>query len=661
MQTTTGSPSSLSRKHPHLLGYGAAVLLTVVALLLTLLLEPLLSKTPSPLFFAAVALSAAFSGLGPALLATGLSALALDFLLLEPEGQLTATTDSALHMGGFVLVAMLISALDERRRRAETRFALAAGRLQVLAEASRAFAKAVPDWQATVETVARRTAETIGDCCVLSLASEDRRWLVPVAWHHPDPKAHALMGQLYTNVRHGLAEGPSGQVLQTGQPLLLPKVAPADVTAVTKPEYAGYLERFPIHSVLIVPLRHEGRILGTLTLTRNTPDQPYTPADEILLQDLADRAALSINNAQINAHYRGLFEEVAEGIVVVDADRRFLDVNPAAARLLGYSREELCRLRVDDIVAADPAEISGEWNRFLGESLWRGEFTLRRKDGVPVPVDVTATMVKLPTGAVHLAAWRDVSARQELERLRESFVASVSHDLRTPLTAIKAGLGMLEASGADQLPDEQRQLLANARRNAERLGMLVDDLLAHNQLQAGTLHLDVEPLDLRGVVANATTAIHPLIRQKGQRLELHLPNPLSVTGDKHRLEQVIVNVLGNAHQHTPAGTRIAVSGTVSDGEVCLTVHDNGPGIPSTELEAIFQRFHRLSTSNGGSGLGLAIARSLVDLHGGRLWAESEPRRGTAFHMALPLATVGGRVENGRPTVSRPNDPPAETA
>ncbi len=431
------------------------------------------------------------------------------------------------------------------------------------------------------------------------------------------------------------------------------------MTAATKPEYAVYLERFPIHSVLIVPLRREGRILGTLTLSRNAPNHPYTFADQILLQDLADRAALSINNAQINAHYRGLFEEVAEGIVVVDADRRFLDVNPAAAQLLGYSREELCRLRVDDIVAADPGEISGEWNRFLGDSMWRGEFTLRRKDGVSVPVDVTATMVKLPTGTVHLAAWRDVSARQELEQLREIFVASVSHDLRTPLTAIKAGLGMLEASGADQLPEELRQLLANARRNAERLGMLIDDLLAHNQLQAGTLRLDIEPLDLRGVVANATTAIHPLIRQKGQALELHLPDPLSVTGDKHWLEQVVVNVLANAHHHTPTGTRIAVSGTVSDGEVCLTVHDTGPGIPSTELEAIFQRFHRLSTSNGGSGLGLAIARSLVDLHGGRLWAESEPRRGTAFHMALPLATVDGRMESRRPTGS--NDPTAETA
>ncbi len=374
MQTTAGPSSSSLQKHPHLLAYGAAVLLTVVALLLTLLLEPLLAKTPSPLFFAAVALSAAFGGLGPALLATGLSALALDLLLLAPEGQLAATTDSALHLGGFVLVAMLISALDQRRRRADARLAVAASRLQVLAEASRTFSEAVPGWQATVKTVARRTAETIGDACVLSLASEDAQLLVPVAWHHPDPKADALLGQLYANVRHGVAEGPSGRVLQTGRALLLPKVAPMDVTAATKPEYAGYLERFPVHSLLIVPLRHEGRVMGTLALSRNVPDRPYTSADQILLQDLADRAALAINNARINAHYRGLFEEVAEGIVVIGADRQFLDVNPAAARLAGYSREELCRLRVDDIVAASPEEISGQWDRFLDDSVWRGEF-----------------------------------------------------------------------------------------------------------------------------------------------------------------------------------------------------------------------------------------------------------------------------------------------
>ncbi len=469
--------------------------------------------------------------------------------------------------------------------------------------------------------------------------------LVPVAWHHPDPNAHALLGQLYANVRHGVAEGPSGRVLQTGQALLLPKVAPADVTAATKPQYAGYLERFPVHSLLIVPLRHEGRVMGTLALSRNVPDRPYTPADQILLQDLADRAALAINNARINAHYRGLFEEVAEGIVVIGADRRFLDVNPAAARLVGYSREELCRLRVDDIVAGSPEEISGQWNRFLEDSVWRGEFALRRKDGVPVPVEVTATVVDLPTGIVHLAAWRDVAARQELERLREVFVASVSHDLRTPLTAIKAGLGMLEASGGDQLQDDLRPLLANARRNAERLGMLIDDLLAHNQLQAGTLRLNAESLDLREVVANATTAIHPLIRQKNQALELNLPEPLSVCGDTHRLEQVVANLLANAHEHTPAGTRIAVSGTVDDGEVCLTVRDDGPGIPPTELEAVFQRFHRLAGSNGGSGLGLSIARSLVELHGGRLWAESAPNCGLAFHVALPRATVEAREKS----------------
>jgi signal transduction histidine kinase len=229
----------------------------------------------------------------------------------------------------------------------------------------------------------------------------------------------------------------------------------------------------------------------------------------------------------------------------------------------------------------------------------------------------------------------------ELERLRGEFISSVSHDLRTPLTAARLGVGLVETSTGERLRADERTLLGNSKRNIERLGLLIDDLLAYNQLQAGALTLDLEPLDLRTVVADAMPVVHPLMEQKSQRLEVDLPEPLWVRGDPRRLEQVVVNLLVNAHRHTPPGTRVSVRGASADGVAVVRVSDDGPGIPPGEREAVFERFRQLSSTEGGSGLGLAIARSIAELHGGRLWADGEPGEGATFSLAIPSYPKGG--------------------
>jgi two-component system CheB/CheR fusion protein len=235
---------------------------------------------------------------------------------------------------------------------------------------------------------------------------------------------------------------------------------------------------------------------------------------------------------------------------------------------------------------------------------------------------------------------RDITERS-LRRLQEEFIANVSHDLRTPLTAAYAGLDMLSRRLARRLEPAERDILDNARRNAERLRRLIEDLLAVSQLEARGLTIERAPLDLRDVAREALSAVEEQVAAKGQTLTTDLPEPLPAAGDRRRLEQVMVNLLANANRHTPAGTRIAVEGRAAGDEVRLTVRDTGPGIPAQDLEAIFQRFRRLGAATGGragAGLGLAIARGLVELHGGRLWAESRPGEGTVFHLALPRMT-----------------------
>ncbi len=234
-----------------------------------------------------------------------------------------------------------------------------------------------------------------------------------------------------------------------------------------------------------------------------------------------------------------------------------------------------------------------------------------------------------------LAARRETERLEELDRLRADFVASASHDLRTPLTAMQAGLGLLEASAGGRLQPEERDLLANARRNADRLRLRVDDLLTFNLLRTGALRLSLEPLDLGTIAAAAAATVRPLLRQKGQTLVEELAVPLPVRGDGRRLEQLVENLLDNAHRHTPAGTTIVLSGGIVGGEIRLVVRDDGPGVPPADLEELFGRAYRGGPSRGGWGLGLANVLGIAELHAGRTWIESNSDRGTAAHVALP--------------------------
>lgn len=234
------------------------------------------------------------------------------------------------------------------------------------------------------------------------------------------------------------------------------------------------------------------------------------------------------------------------------------------------------------------------------------------------------------------------TARQETERLeqidrqREDFIATISHDLRTPFTAVRAGLGMVQMSTGDRLRPEEQHLLNNVSRNADRLGILINDLLAFTQVEAGALRLDLRPLDLADIIEVAASSLQPLLREKGQSMEIHLERPLPHLGDGKRLEQVIVNLLDNAHRHTPPGTCITITGHLQKKEILVTIQDNGPGIPPQECVAIFQRFHRVDLAEGGWGLGLTIAQAITEKHGGRIWVDSELGLGATFHIGLPL-------------------------
>ncbi len=242
--------------------------------------------------------------------------------------------------------------------------------------------------------------------------------------------------------------------------------------------------------------------------------------------------------------------------------------------------------------------------------------------------------------AFELEAEDEQQQREVQHEALTEFISTASHNLRTPLTALRLGMGALETSTADRLrPDEQR-MMENVRRNIDRLNIHVNDLLTFNQLEAGALHVERRPFDLCNVATNAIAVTNTLISEHGHTLELDLPEPLVMHGDPRRLEQVLVNLIENAVQYSAPATSVGISGWATADMVHMLVTDQGPGVAPEHRERIFQRFYRVALSVSGSGLGLAIARTIVNMHGGQISVEDNPRGGAAFHISLPSATSG---------------------
>ena len=234
---------------------------------------------------------------------------------------------------------------------------------------------------------------------------------------------------------------------------------------------------------------------------------------------------------------------------------------------------------------------------------------------------------------------RNVARLQELEEMKSDFLSTVSHELRTPLTSIKASI-ILMLTQPDTPRSTAQRLLRNIDRNTERLSSLVNDLLDMTKLQNGRLKLVLQPVNLADIAADVTATMRPLTDNKSQTLEIQVqPGLPAVYADRRRVEQVLNNLLSNAYRYTPKNGSIRLSVEEREGQLVVIINDNGPGIPLSEQELIFERFYSGHTGKGGTGLGLAIARSLVELHNGFLWVESQPGLGSSFYFTLPLATT----------------------
>jgi signal transduction histidine kinase len=225
---------------------------------------------------------------------------------------------------------------------------------------------------------------------------------------------------------------------------------------------------------------------------------------------------------------------------------------------------------------------------------------------------------------------------QELNRMKSDFLSTVSHELRTPLTSIMMAAEMLLEEEESRDPDSARgKLVRNIVKGASRMSSLVADLVAVSREDEFQPRLELEPQSLDDTIANAAAIVQPLITAKHQTLEVHLDDDAGLVRiDRLRFEQVLINLLSNAQRYSPPGGHVAVSThRMASGEILIAVEDSGSGVNPADAEKIFEPFYRGDRS--GLGLGLAIAKSIVELHNGRIWVEPGTARGSRFCVALP--------------------------
>lgn len=337
--------------------------------------------------------------------------------------------------------------------------------------------------------------------------------------------------------------------------------------------------------------------------------------------------------------YRNLFEGVADAIFVADATRRYRDVNAAATALLGYDRDELLQLRIDDVVVGGPDWAQAEFSQYVQDGRWMGELELRRKDGSVVPVEALATVAELPSGPVFLSAVRDITERRHLQRLERDFLAMVTHDIRTPLTSIKGWLQILQRRS--HLEDRDRFTIKRTLEQVEKIAGLINDLADLVRIEAGQLQIHASPMDLIPLVREQIETVQEQTSRHTLRLEAP-DGPVEGSWDRRRLGQILENLLTNAVKYTPDGGEIVTRVERSDTVVTIQVIDHGIGIAPDHLPLLFERFYREgATGAGGLGLGLHITRMLVEAHGGSITADTELGRGSVFTVTLPLRQSPG--------------------
>jgi two-component system phosphate regulon sensor histidine kinase PhoR len=336
------------------------------------------------------------------------------------------------------------------------------------------------------------------------------------------------------------------------------------------------------------------------------------------------------------AHQKVLFDSMLEGLLLLDRHRKIYLANRAFKNLFQLKAEPLGKTIVEALRLHELDELLQRVE--TGQQVL--DYELKLPDLSERWLQVNAAVITNAAGEREgaILVFHDLTRLKQLERQREEFVANVSHELRTPLSLIKGYVETL-LDGARNNPEVAERFLKIIERNTHRLDLLIHDLLTISALEHGRMKLDWQPVNLRALVEKVFNHLHFKAEGKGVNLICELPE-LAANGDANRLDQVFTNLVDNAIKYGRANGTVTVGGQKTDaGRIEIFVQDDGPGIPPESLDRVFERFYRVdkarSRDQGGTGLGLSIVKHIVQSHGGKVWAKSEPGRGATFFFTLP--------------------------
>lgn len=364
---------------------------------------------------------------------------------------------------------------------------------------------------------------------------------------------------------------------------------------------------------------------------------------------------------------RAVVENAPNIVCSVTADGRFLSVNPASIKLLGYTPEELRGLLCSDLVVDHKDETFFPPEAFQMESL-SFENLVRRRDGELR--DMLWITVWSPIENMFFCVVHDITERKEAERFKQRVMNMVSHDLRTPLTSIQGSLSLLSSGAIENVPKQAVDLVSIANRNSQRMLKMINDLLDADRAAAGELPLEIKPTQLSDVFSQVRESVQHHAVQKKINLVLPQDN-WCVSADEDRLVQVVVNLVANSIKFSPENSTVTIStdATADDAMMRVGVTDQGRGIPAEAMCKLFQPFRQVRADDArggkGMGLGLSIAKAIVEQHGGTIGVTSEVGVGSTFWFTMPVVAGAKSVsasasEGVISAVSDVPDAPAET-
>ena len=628
--------------------YALPVLLVGAALLVTLWLEPLVERATLVLFMAAVVVSATLGGLRPGLLAMLLSLAATVLYVESPDRPGDDLNDTLVRIAAFVVASLWVSIVSERTigygRESEVR----AGALRRSEQSYRQIVDLADEGVWLLDVDARTTYTNRRLAQILGYSTDQLRGRSLFSLVDPERVEEAQ--RLWRRVRAGETIWPE-----------LPLRRRDGETVWTR--------------IACTPRVDEHGLSGAVAMVTDLSAQKH------------DRETLR----QSESLLRAVIDGIADTVFVKDVEGRYLLVNPAGARALARTTADIIGKTDAELMPALVAEdMAEEERRILGEGV-AGSFEYALGEGERRrSFAVTAAPYRDAEGRLVglLGIARDVTERKRVEkertsllaeaerarreaeaanRAKDEFLATLSHELRTPLTSIVGWAKMLRSGQLD--PETSARAIETIDRNARLQTQLIADVLDLSRIVSGKLRLNLRPMDLGPVIEAAIDTLRPAAEAKGIALRPALdPYPCTVSGDPDRLQQVVWNLLSNAIKFTPRGGAVEVHMRCRGNEAEVAVSDTGIGINRDLLPHVFERFRQGDASStrryGGLGLGLAIVRHVVELHGGRVEADSGGAgQGATFMVRLPLMEpaegVGAAepVDRRKPEVEIPDIPP----